>query len=67
MGCFSSKVFVINEDVPGQGADAAEAFRDLDLSVNDINKLYKAFKTFDVKDDDGIEISEFLVRLKLGE
>jgi hypothetical protein len=66
MGCGESRVFVVNEIIPGQDSDAMNAFRLLELSHSDVDKLYVAFKKFDVVNNESIEIGEFLPRLGLG-
>jgi Ca2+-binding EF-hand superfamily protein len=66
MGCGSSRIFDVDEAIPGQGRKALETFRSLGLRDSDIDKLYRVFQSFDVKSDNGIEISEFLLKLHLG-
>jgi hypothetical protein len=67
MGCgTSSRIFDVDDAIPGQGRKALETFRSLGLTDSDIDKLYQVFKSFDVKSDNGIEISEFLLKLHLG-
>ena len=66
MGCCNSKVFVVDETVPGQNSEAVKAFKLLELTDDDIEKFYIAFKKFDVVNNEMVEINEFLPRLDLG-
>lgn len=64
--CGGSRIFDADDAIPGQGRDALETFRNLGLRDSDIDKLFKVFKSFDVKSDNGVEITEFLLKLHLG-
>jgi Ca2+-binding EF-hand superfamily protein len=66
MGCGSSKVYVVNDNKPGQGQDCLEALRLLHLSDEDINVLYEAFSEFDLAGDGTISLIEFLTVLQIG-
>ena len=66
MGCGSSKVYVVNNDKPGQGDDCLDALRVLRLSDEDINVLYKSFQELDVTGDGEVTLLEFLTVMNLG-
>ena len=66
MGCGSSKVFVANNTVIGQDDSAMNAFRLLELTTDDVNKLYRSFRSIDLSGNGTIQIDEFLASLELG-
>lgn len=64
--CSSKRIFMVDETVLGQNSAAVRAFRMLELSDDDIEQFYLAFKKFDVVNNETVEINEFLPRLGLG-
>jgi hypothetical protein len=66
MGCGSSSVFVVNNNIPGQDEQSLRTFETLCLSTNDINILYRAFKELDLSGDNNVNVTEFLFILNIG-
>ena len=64
--CSSSKVYVVNNNIPGQGSDCLRDLRKLQLTDDDIHVLYNAFLEFDLTGDGTVSLIEFLTILQIG-
>lgn len=62
--CNSTRKFVVNEDVLGQGAESMKIFRLLGLSNADVDKLYTSFRKIDVDGSGAILLNELLFYLQ---
>jgi Ca2+-binding EF-hand superfamily protein len=67
MGCSSSKVYVVNNNVPGQGPECLELFQKLLFTDSDMNIMFNAFCEFDLTGDGVVSLVEFLTMLQIGE
>lgn len=66
MGCSSTKVYVVNDKIPGQGPDCLEMLQMLLFTDADINLMYNAFCEFDLTGDGVVSLVEFLTMLQIG-
>ena len=56
--CSSSKAYVVNNNIPGQGSDCLRDLQKLQLTDDDINVLYNAFLEFDITGDGTVSLIE---------
>ena len=61
MGCITTKVFQINEDVFGFDEESHQLYKSLGLTSNELNLLYTAFYDMDSDSSGAIRLDEFLV------
>ena len=59
--CWSSKVFVINDNISGQGAEAVRIAGKLNISRREMDLLYNQFTGLDADSSGFIDVSEFIV------
>lgn len=64
--CSSNKVYVVNNNVPGQGKECLELLQKLLFTDSDINIMYNAFCEFDLTGDGIVSLVEFLTILQIG-
>ncbi len=67
MGCGSSREFVVNLHIPGQGAELRKIQAHLGLTNSDINKLYNFFLKVDVDKQNDVTVEKFLVMSEIQE
>lgn len=65
MGCASTKHFVPNDAIPGQGEEVFKIFKILNLNPDDIDKLYSAFRAVDIDNSGTIQQAEMGVFLRI--
>lgn len=68
MGCGSSvNKFTVNSKYPGQDGDAYKAFQTIYLTDSEIDRLFTAFRKFDINESGQVSYVEFLTILDLEE
>jgi Ca2+-binding EF-hand superfamily protein len=66
MGCNSTKVYVVNNNFPGQGPECLELLQKLLFTDSEMNIMYNAFCEFDLTGDGVVSLVEFLTMLQVG-